>query len=413
MTWSPEGPWDAAVVGAGPAGALVARELARGGASVLLLERQRLPRWKVCGACLGPGAQQVLADVGLGELPRRLGARPLEWLVLRSGGRSARVGLRGSAALSRAALDEALVQAARADGAELLDEAHVRLDGPATDEVRALRVRRRGVERRLHARLVIDATGLGANLPAPDGPAPAAPAAGSRVGLGALFGRSSSPIAFGEVHMAIGRFGYVGLVRLEDGRVDAAAAVDAERLRRGSPDELVRALLEEADLPPLAGPPLLGWKGTPALTRGGSPVGDARLFRLGDASGYVEPFTGEGIGWALGGARALAPLAAQALERWDPRLLRAWEAHHAGRMAPSRRLCRALARALRRPRWVGIGIGLLEHAPVLARPLVRRAGRAPAPLRPVGAGRGLGGSASCGPRLPEPSGGTHSGASLR
>src|SRR5262249_23647918 len=44
--------WDAVVVGAGPAGALAARELARLGAAVLLVDRATFPRWKVCGCCL-------------------------------------------------------------------------------------------------------------------------------------------------------------------------------------------------------------------------------------------------------------------------------------------------------------------------------------------------------------------------
>src|SRR5262245_23559213 len=44
--------WDVAVVGAGPAGSLAARELARRGASVLLVDRSPFPRPKVCGSCL-------------------------------------------------------------------------------------------------------------------------------------------------------------------------------------------------------------------------------------------------------------------------------------------------------------------------------------------------------------------------
>ena len=60
--------WDVAVVGAGPAGAMVALELSRRGCAVLLLERQRFPRWKVCGACLNGAAQAALAHAGLGGL---------------------------------------------------------------------------------------------------------------------------------------------------------------------------------------------------------------------------------------------------------------------------------------------------------------------------------------------------------
>ena len=45
-------PWDGLVIGAGPAGAMVARELAVLGRRILLVERKQFPRWKICGACL-------------------------------------------------------------------------------------------------------------------------------------------------------------------------------------------------------------------------------------------------------------------------------------------------------------------------------------------------------------------------
>ena len=44
--------WDVVVVGAGPTGSLAARQLARAGADVLLVDRLSFPRWKVCGCCL-------------------------------------------------------------------------------------------------------------------------------------------------------------------------------------------------------------------------------------------------------------------------------------------------------------------------------------------------------------------------
>ena len=59
--------WDAIVVGAGPGGAITAQSLARRGASVLLLDRQAFPRWKVCGGCLSAGALGALEAAGLGD----------------------------------------------------------------------------------------------------------------------------------------------------------------------------------------------------------------------------------------------------------------------------------------------------------------------------------------------------------
>src|SRR5262249_17510298 len=52
--------WDVLVIGAGPAGALAARQLALAGARVLLVERKTFPRWKVCGACVNEQALSIL-----------------------------------------------------------------------------------------------------------------------------------------------------------------------------------------------------------------------------------------------------------------------------------------------------------------------------------------------------------------
>lgn len=53
-------PWQAVIVGAGPAGSAVAIRLARAGWRVLLVERSDMPRPKVCGCCLSPQARAEL-----------------------------------------------------------------------------------------------------------------------------------------------------------------------------------------------------------------------------------------------------------------------------------------------------------------------------------------------------------------
>ncbi|MSR20228.1 MAG: FAD-dependent oxidoreductase [Gemmatimonadetes bacterium] len=370
--------WDVVVVGAGPAGTAAAIELARQGASVLLLDRTRFPRWKVCGACLSPGALSLLGALGLEGLPARLGAVPLARLVLSSRAGTVRVPLDGSMAISRAALDLALVHATEHAGVAFWPGARAVL-GPPERDLRVLRVVRDGVEVDVAARVVIDATGLGRGLDE-DGRETSAAAPRARVGIGAELDEPAYPVSRGDLHMVVGRAGYVGLVRVEGGALNVAAAVDPGALRTATPQEVANGVLAEAGRPALAHAAHHGWRGTPSLMRAAGDVGGERLFRLGDAAGYAEPFTGEGICWALGDGHSAATLAARAVEGWHGDLLVEWRTYRRERRRSSERLCRALAGALRRPWMVDAAVASLRIAPTLAGPFVRRAGRAPEPL---------------------------------
>ena len=372
--------FDAVVVGAGPAGAIAARTLATHGASVLLVDRAAFPRRKVCGACLSEGAQSQLAEVGLGGVPTALGAVALGSLALRTRAGVARVPLRGSVAVSRAALDHALVRAACSVGVTFWPSARARLTG-GDPGGRTLGVARDGGDVTVRARVVIDATGLGRGL-AEGGRPTSRPHPRARVGLGAEMGAPDYPVAASELHMAVGRAGYVGLVRIEGGALNVAAALDPAALAAAAPHEVVDGILRETGLPAL--PPAADpWKGTPPLMRESDDYGAAGLLRLGDAAGYTEPFTGQGISWALADGRAAATLALRALEGWRGALLDDWSRYRGVRRRRSERLCRLLAWALRHPALVHGAVQLLRVAPSVAAPLVRSATRAPASLGAV------------------------------
>ena len=363
--------WDVAVVGAGPAGAMVALELGRRGCAVLLLERQLFPRWKVCGACMNGAAQEALSHAGLGGLVT--GAPRLAELRMTGWGRSASVALHNSVALSREALDRALVDAAVEEGVVFAHGASTEL-GPVRDGGRTLTVRRDGGEECVRARVVVAATGLHRlRASAIAGPAPLATVrAGSRVGVGAVLEGGGSGYGPEVIHMVLGPAGYVGLVRQEDHRLNVAAAFDAEWVRRhGSPELAVRAHLELAGMPRVPEGIHRGWRGTPPLTRRLSSLAEERLFLVGDAAGYVEPFTGEGMAWALWGALALAPLVQAGVARWDEGLVRRWRRVHSRRMRRGQRVCGMVAWGLRRPWAAQMALGALATVPSLARPLVK------------------------------------------
>jgi flavin-dependent dehydrogenase len=362
--------WDAAVVGAGPAGALAARELARRGRAVLLVDREPFPRWKVCGCCLSARALATLAGVGLAHLPGQCGAVPLRQVRLAATGCGAAVPLPGGAALSRQALDSALVgtaveagvcflpgtraaRVARSPGACVL----LLQSGPRWAPVRA--------------GLVLLAHGLSGRVLVGERGYRVRTARTARVGAGVIVEGAPDFYDRGTIFMACGRGGYLGLVRLEDGRLDLAAAFDVPWLRRsGGPGRAAAGLLREVGWPGIPGLAEAPWRGTPRLTRQLVPPAGSRLFVLGDAAGYVEPFTGEGIAWALASAAALAPLADQAVDRWSAALAHEWCRLYRRTVVRRQVACRVAAGVLRHPPLVRAALRVLAVAPGLAVPLV-------------------------------------------
>src|SRR5882724_2418075 len=66
--------WEVIVIGAGPAGAMAAYELARRSLRVLLVDKSAFPRPKVCGCCLNGQALALLQTRGLGHVINDHGA---------------------------------------------------------------------------------------------------------------------------------------------------------------------------------------------------------------------------------------------------------------------------------------------------------------------------------------------------
>lgn len=358
---------DVLVIGAGPAGAVAARELARRGAAVVLAERATFPRAKVCGCCLNQAALAALDAVGLGHIPAQCGAIPLTSARLAAGRSSAVVRLPGGAAVSRGAFDAALVAEAVAAGATFRPGTMVRLAAVGQ------RMEASGQRSGTQDGITILATGLTGTDSRPD--------PHSRIGAGVMIPADAAPDLYapGTIYMATGRGGYVGLVRVENGQLDAAAALDPAFVRAaGGLGPAARAILGSVGWPVIPGIESLPWKGTPALTRRPARVAGGGWFAVGDAAGYVEPFTGEGLAWAIASAAALAPIARRAAVRWDDRLVTEWERVHARIVGRRQALCRVVARVLRSPTLTRTAVRVLSVMPFLSRPVVSALNR-PAP----------------------------------
>lgn len=335
---------DVLVVGAGPAGSTVAGILAETGRHTVLVDRARFPRPKPCGECLNPGAVAALARLGLLQDVEALAPARLEGWRLRGGNVdvAARFGdaLHGYG-VSREVLDAALLDAARRRGAGLLEETRVEAveaagaDGRPTVHLRLPD----GVRRTVRPRMVVGADGLRSVVSRslelvgraprlrkisltfhvrrePDGP----PDAGPDARQGTLDTRDGITLGLAPV-TADGR--------LWNATVVARADRYGRQVARDSVGFFRRVLDERAGPVPQphweieAGPWASGPFDWPVRRRWAPGV-----VLVGDAAGYYDPFTGQGIYRALRSAEMAAEAVGEALATPTPswRSLAAYDA---------------------------------------------------------------------------------------
>ena len=122
-------------------------------------------------------------------------------------------------------------------------------------------------------------------------------------------------------------------------------------------------------------------KGTVPLTRTADRIAGERLFLLGDSTGYVEPFTGEGMAWALTAAVAVCPLLVQTVkEGWSPEMMTRWQSIFRSNVFREQTICRLLSAALKRPWLLPPILTTCRMFPSLTQRLVGHINRVPATL---------------------------------
>jgi flavin-dependent dehydrogenase len=339
---------DVIVVGAGPAGSVAALMLARAGARVCMLEREAMPRPKLCGDTLNPGAVSTLAGIGLEGGPLAAAVR-LQGMLVTSPRASVRaLYAAGQAALSvsREELDHWLAQAAVAAGARL--ECGVRVLGPlwrgeaGSEVVAGVEIGRGDATVRMPAAMTIAADGRESVL------ARAVnlswhPKRPRRWAFGVYVTDVTGMSDVGEMHVRAGH--YVGLAPL-DGGLTNICVVTAQRSAGGTPEEVIRRVLDgdsrlrerTAGLRLAGAPRVLG----PLAVECKAP-GVPGLLLAGDAAGFVDPMTGDGTHLAIRGGLLAAASALQALEDGDLNAA-------VGRLASSRSA--ELGSKLRFNRWM-------------------------------------------------------------
>ncbi len=381
---------DVVVVGAGPAGSSLAARLARRGADVVLVDERVFPRSKPCGDCVSPGAHPLLAELGVLESLRRAGAGALDgwrlrapdgrWFQGRFGEGMGQRKARGLA-MPRRELDAALLEAALLAGAAVRQG--TRVVDLLRDGERVTGVRLRdgeGRESAQRARLVAGADGLRSTVSRRLGPVHA----GRRRRL-ALVARyvdgpsAGGPPVLGE--MRLSAEGCAGFAPIGEGRWNVTVVVPAARAPEISENReaFLASRLEAYGL----GPRLEGARREGEIeVTGPFELRPRRAtapgaFLLGDAAGYFDPFTGQGIYRALVTGRLGAHHALDTLEAsgrtaaaTERESRRAYRRELTRVLVPSRRVQRLVDQVIRHPALANAAARLLAARPGLASLLV-------------------------------------------
>ena len=373
--------WDAVVVGAGTAGASAALQLAARGQSTLLVEGKAFPRDKVCGGCLNQRAWMALAQLqrlaGQPTMPMQVlaaGAVPVDQMRLNCLGQEAKWSTPVMHAISRRTLDVVLVEASVGSGAVFCSETSARVINDEAAQFRSLRLTNtRGESCVVKAKSAIIADGLGHSSLSEFPEMASQVESGSRIGLGAMIDDPSDAYAAHELTMAVGRDGYVGLTRVEYGRLNVAAAVDAGAMKSRGPLAVVISILESCRLPIPVGIEKVKWMGTLPLTRTSREVAARRLFKIGDSASYVEPFTGEGMSWAIQDAVNLSELLTTADVDDCDLMMTTWNEQWKRKLKSKQWVCRGLAGLLRHPRAASVSLVAARWLPWIPQWLIARA----------------------------------------
>ncbi|TWT60481.1 NAD(P)/FAD-dependent oxidoreductase [Rubinisphaera italica] len=360
--------WDVVVIGAGPAGAASAFLLAQEGFKVLIVEKKTFPRAKVCGCCLSGRAVRQLEHLGLSEVLTR--AIPLKSFVLKSASQSVRLPTAGGVVLSRAELDYNLLQRAVSAGADLIQGSTAIL-GQVNDHSRTITLQSPAETILLEAKLILCCSGLG-EIPNNSGEEiPVDVEKNSKIGVAAIVD-SGNWIESQTIEMIVDRAGYVGLVQLEDGKLNLAAALNRAIIKQaGGVTQVISGMLERTGFGTKLSAFAPQWQGTLPITRQLRCPAFPRTFVLGDAAGYVEPFTGEGMAWAFESAELVQSLAGQAIHNWKPQFVQDWNFHHQKLVRRRQLTCKIIKRMLDTPWLIRPAINLLSIAPQISRPFVR------------------------------------------
>lgn len=298
---------DVIVAGGGPAGAATALRLAREGLDVAVVERSAFPRTKPCGEYLSPATLRALDELGIAA-PLAKYASPIRGIRLSNGGARVELPLRAPGwSLPRATLDDALLSAAREAGATIV---RGRVEDVLADEERAGVLVRMpdGSRERIDARVLAGADGAHSIIAKICGLS-AAQKGTARFALGGHYAGLRGLDGF--VEMFVDGTSYFAINPFSESAANVMLIVREPELQRRRRD--VDAFIAEragalsGDSHGFAGAQIQGKRvAVGPLEHRALRYTAPRVFLIGDAAHFLDPFTGQGVYMALFGARIAA-----------------------------------------------------------------------------------------------------------
>lgn len=368
--------FDAVVIGGGPAGAIAALLHARAGRRVMIVERSPIGRDKTCGHCLNGRIMPLARRLGIdGDIEAATVARSTTLSVRAPRAPTIDAPLAPPGlVVDRRVLDAALVERAAAAGCEVV-RAAARLrpsagppwtielvggagsthDAPVTSNV-------------VEAHLVVGADGIGSGVARALGWADRRP--GRAFGFSGDLDDSAMPgLGIGTIAMHVVDDGYLGTVRRDDGSIHVGALVRAGADAR-APEAFVREM--SRSMPGLVGlatvSPRVSWRAIGPLPWKPRHIAGPGAALIGDAAGYGEPFTGEGMAWAVESAAIVCEVATGAA-RFDERCAAEYRRRWLDAIGRSQGRCALVARLATRPSVLRV-VGRV--APALPRAIAAR-----------------------------------------
>jgi len=376
-------PYDVIIIGAGPAGCASALFLYQKGLRVLVLDRAAFPRDKVCGEFISPAADDILEEIGVLEAIQQSNPMRLQGVAVSSYGKPelcinypplpGRIKPMTSLSLPRYQLDYLMIQKVVGEGIEVREKHAV--DDFLFEDNRVTGVKGRDEANRpfqCSASVVVDASGrnglslrrLGLIKPH-RGP--------GKIALAAHWENVQFPHDYCYMHISTP--GYTGMAPVGNDSVNVVLVVEDRHVKGQELDAFYQAVVlgNERRRSLLAGARLKEQvRSVGSLAYDVRPVPCGGLVLAGDTTGFIDPFTGEGIYLSLRSAQLAAGVIQKAFAAADfsREFLAEYDRQRQTEFRKKFILSRILQKFIYRRQWCNRVVALLQRNPQMAQTLV-------------------------------------------